>query len=518
MTAQKRNSNVVSIPAPIKGWNVRDPLPQMEVAYAPILDNVFCLPSELQVRKGWTQYATFTGICKTLLQYNSLTGDSELFAAVDDSGACTIYDISGGGAGTSKVTGLTSALFKQTHCSTSGGEFSYYVNGVDNALLYDGSTWRSITSVSTPYAITGPSNTQFSDVVTHKRRLWFVESNSLNCWYLPTDQIAGTAVKYDFAPIFTRGGYIKKVDTWSLDAGSGLDDYFIVFTSQGEVAVFSGVDPASASTWSLTGVFYIGSPTNTGHTCKYGGDLLIVNKDGVAQMSKSLMSSRVNTQLQMTDKIQPQLASDTTAYASNTGWDLLLYPPQNMLLVNIPTNTIDSMGSYQYVMNTISGAWSRWTGIPAHCWQFHEELLYFGGNGFVGKAWDSQSDNSTEIVADILPAYQNYGAQSRLKRWSLARVVLGTDGAANYGTRMEVDFNLNPNTINFPFVVSAPSAIYGTSVYGSSFYGGSISVRNEWKSTSGLGYWGSLHIKIKTSAADVRVYSVDIVTESGGNI
>ena len=519
MIAQKRNSNVVSIPAPIQGWNVRDPLPMMGPQYAPILDNVFCLPSELQVRKGWTEYATFDGTCRTLLQYNATSGDAELFAAVEDSlGDCFVYDISGGGAGVEVVNTLTSAIFKQTHFATSGGEFSYYVNGADSALMYDGTTWHTITSSSTPYAITGPSSTHFSDVVVHKRRLWFVESNSLKCWYLPTDQIAGAAVSYDFGPIFNRGGHIVKIDTWSLDAGTGLDDHFIVYTNQGEVAVYSGVDPASASTWSLQGVFYIGSPTASGFTCKYGGDLLIISKDGIAQMSKSLMSSRVSTQLQMTDKIQPQLANDTTTYAANPSWDLLLYPPQNMLLVNIPTETIDSTGSYQYVMNTISGAWARWTGIPAHCWTFCEEKLYFGGNGFVGLAWNGQNDNGADITADILPAYQNYGTQSRLKRWSLARIVLGTDGNATYGSRMEVDFNLNPSVINIPFTLNTPFAVYGSSTYGSSVYGGQMSVKSDWKSTSGIGYWGSLHVKVKTSVADVRLYSIDVVTESGGNI
>jgi hypothetical protein len=521
MTAQKRNSTVVSVPAPIMGWNVRDPLPMMPPNYAPILDNVFCLPSELQMRKGYTQQCTFTGTAKTLLEYSPVSGNAELFAAVDNAGACSIYTVDTTETtipfvATTVVTGLTSAEFKQTHCSTSGGEFAYYVNAANDALLYNGTTFQAVNSTSTPYAITGPSNTHFSDVIVHKRRLWFVEKDSMSCWYLPTDQIAGAAVKFDFAPIFTRGGKISKIDTWSLDAGTGLDDFFIVFSSQGEVAVYQGTDPASYTTWSLKGVFYIGSPTGTGFTCKYGGDLLIVNKDGIAQMSKSLMSSRVNTQLQMTDKIQPRLASDTSDYATNQGWDLLLYPPQNMLIVNIP---VSDTSSYQYVMNTISGAWARWTGIPAKCFYFHKENIYFGANGYVGLAWNTQADNGTEIVADILPAYQNFGAQSRLKRWSMARVVLSTSTFLEFGTRMEVDFNINPQTIDFPFIVETLTATYGRGRYGTNVYSnGAASIRAEWKNTTGMGYWGSLHIQFRSKVADVRLYSIDLITEAGGNI
>ena len=295
-----------------------------------------------------------------------------------------------------------------------------------------------------------------------------------------------------------------------------MDDYFVVFTTEGEVAVYSGTDPASASTWQLTGVFYIGTPTGTvGHTCKYGGDLLIINKDGIAQMSKSLMSSRVNTWLQLTDKIQPQIASDTSAYASNQGWDLLLYPPNNMLLVNIP---VSSSTSYQYVMNTISGAWSRWTGLNARCWYMANDNLYFGSDGYVAKAWSTQSDNGSNITADILPAYQNFGAASQLKRWTMGRIVLGSTGDLSYGGRMEVDFNLNPNAISLPYSVDTNGAAYGTGTYGLDVYGGNIVIRNQWKNLTGIGYWGSFHIQFVTNQSDIRLYAMDVMGEAGGNI
>jgi hypothetical protein len=516
MPAKRKVSNIISLPAPIGGWNVRDPLPSMSPEYAPILDNVFCLPSEIQVRKGWQEWATFTGTCETIMDYDAASGEELLLAAVNDEGDCTIYDISETGAGVPVVTGLTSAGFKHCHFATSGGFFSYYVNNADSAILYDGTTWHTVTTSSTPYAITGPSNTEFLDVISHKRRLWFVQDNALEAWYLPTDQIAGTAVKFDFAPIFSKGGHIVKIDTWSLDAGQGLDDYFVVFTTEGEVAVYTGTDPASASTWQLTGVFYIGTPTGSvGKTCKYGGDLLIINKDGVAQMSKSLMSSRVNTWLQLSDKIQPQLAQDTSTYQYLQGWDILLFPPANMLMVNVP---IENGHAYQYVMNTISGAWSRWTGIPARSWYYANDDLWVGMDGKVGKAWYSQNDNGSMITADILPAYQNYGIESQLKRWTMGRVILGSTGDIAYGAKMEIDFNLSPNTISLPIVIQSPVAIYGDGEYGSSIYGGNITIKRRWQNLSGMGYWGACHIQIEAEHADIRLYSYDIMVESGGNI
>ena len=517
MPAKQKVANIVSIPAPIGGWNVRDPLPAMEPIFAPVLDNVFCLPSEIQIRKGYTKWAEFTGICETIVDYDAANGEELLIACVNDDGDCSMLDVSTRGIEpTVLVSGLTSAEFKHCHFATSGGFFTYYINNADSAILYDGTTWHTVTTSSTPYAITGYTDTVFLDIVAHKRRLWFVPDDSLKAYYLPTDQIAGALQTFDFAPIFSKGGHIVKIDTWSLDAGTGLDDYFVVFTTEGEVAVYSGTDPASASTWQLTGVFYIGTPTGTvGHTVKYGGDLLIINKDGIAQMSKSLMSSRVNTWLQLTDKIQPQIAQDTSLYANNQGWDILLYPPQNMLLVNIP---ISETASYQYVMNTISGAWSRWTNLPARSWYMSNDLLYYGADGYVALAWDTQSDNGANIVADILPAYQNFGAASQLKRWTMGRIILGSTGTIAYGGRMEIDFNLSPNAISLPYSFDTTFAKYGTAVYGEGVYGGALTIRNQWKNLTGIGYWGAFHIQFQTNNSDIRLYAMDVMGESGGNI
>jgi hypothetical protein len=517
MPAKQKVANIVSIPAPIGGWNIRDPLPNMEPIFAPILDNCFCLPSEIQIRKGYTKWAEFDGVCKTIVKYSAATGDEMLIACVDTGSGAELLDVSDEGEEPVQlVTGLTSANFKFSAFSTTGGFFSYYVNNTDPAIMYDGTTWHEVTTTSTPYAITGVTDTVFLDVISHKRRLWFVPDDSLEAYYLPTDSIAGEAKAFDFAPIFKFGGKIVKIDTWSLDAGTGLDDHFLVFTSKGEVAVYTGTDPASASTWSLNGVFYIGAPTQpVGQTCKYGGDLLIINKDGIAQMSKSLMSSRVNTWLQMSDKIQPQLAQDNQFYGQNEGWDILLYPPANMLLVNIPVN---STTYYQYVMNTISGAWSRWTGLPARCWLLNNDNLYFGADGFVAKAWNTQSDNGADITADILPAYQNFGATSQLKRWTMGRIILGSTADLTYGGRMEIDFNLNPNPVGLPYVGETSVAIYGTATYGSDTYGGNVTIRREWKNLTGMGYWGAFHVQFRTKQSDIRLYAMDVMGEAGGNI
>ena len=516
MIAQAKVSQVVTFPAPIGGWNVNDPLPQMQPSDAVILDNFFCLPSQVQIRKGYTPWATgLLGDVQCIFNYAPQAGGEKIFAATNHNNACQIYDVTSQGAtGVIVVPALSSAVFKTALFSNSGGVFLLAVNGADALQLYDGTTWWPVSASSPGYAITGVPTNELCDVISFQNRLWFVQENTMSCWYLGVANIAGAATAFDFGPLFRRGGHIVKIDTWTLDAGYGLDDNLCIFTSKGEVAVYRGADPSQASTWSLIGVFYIGSPTGAvGHTCKYGGDLLILNKDGIAQMSQSLMSSRVSTQLTLTKKIQPQLSDDTTTYAANAGWDILLFPPENMLLVNVPLGLNQS---YQYVMNTNSGAWSRFTGIPAQCWAFAAETLLFGSAGAVYKMWDGQADNGNAITGTILPAFQKFGSEGQLKRWNMARVIFSYNSPVNVGLSMLVDFDQNTSVLSLPALIPAALGIWGASTWNGADWGGALYTERQWKSVSGFGYWGSLQMQFQTAASDVRVYSVDYNLEPGG--
>jgi hypothetical protein len=292
-----------------------------------------------------------------------------------------------------------------------------------------------------------------------------------------------------------------------------MDDYFVVITSAGQIAIYKGTDPATAAEWALVGVYLVGSPVGMRCTCKYGGDVMFLNKDGLIPLSKSLMSSRVNTHLMITDKIQNQIAADTTNYKDNANWDLLLYPPQNMLLVNIP---VSSTVSYQYVMNTISGAWSRWTNIPAYCWYFANENLYFGTEGKVCKAWDTQADNGVPVITDLLPAFSTFGFGNRIKRWTMASVSMGSNGTFAYSTLLNLDFDFVTSS-NVPNAnVESHSTVWDTGVWDTDIWGSSdIYPYRQWSMASGLGYYGSYRIKTSSAITDIRYYSTTYVFEPG---
>ncbi|MFK5284398.1 hypothetical protein ACI3PL_32940, partial [Lacticaseibacillus paracasei] len=75
------------------------------------------------------------------------------------------------------------------------------------------------------------------------------------------------------------------------------------------------------------GVYAIGTPLGRRCAVKYGGDLLLITKDGVVPMSKVQTSTIVTSRATITDKIQSAVSEATTLYGANDGWQIQVFPP-----------------------------------------------------------------------------------------------------------------------------------------------------------------------------------------------
>src|SRR4029078_4390636 len=115
-------------------------------------------------------------------------------------------------------------------------------------------------------------------------RLWFLEENALHVWYLATSAIQGTLTK--FLPPFRQGGKCMAMGSWTRDGGSGSDDFSVFVSSEGECVIYAGVDPSSASSFALVGVYRI--PTVIGRRCLVpaGAELGILTMQGLVPLSQ----------------------------------------------------------------------------------------------------------------------------------------------------------------------------------------------------------------------------------------
>lgn len=508
----------LSITAPIGGLNARDSLAAMPPQDAVTLDNFFPTTTTVNLRNGRSDWVTgLPADVQSLMPYITPTV-SKLFAA----SGTAFYDVTSTGAvGAAVVTGLTNAKWQSTNMGTPGGAFFYAVNGVDKPRYYDNAAWVAVDNASVP-AITGVTTTSLVHVNVFKNRLYFVEVNSLSVWYLPVNSIGGLAEELDLSPIFKLGGYLMAMGTWTVDNSAGIQEYAVFITSEGEIAVYQGYDPSTAGSWSIVGLFRTGRPV--GRRCfeKVGSDLILLTSDGVFPLSKALLTDRSQLQDALSDKIVRLVNEDVALYGTNFGWDIKLYPLGNKLIINVPQ--VEGDTQYQYVMNTITGAWCRFTKWNANCWAVMGNVLYYGGNlgtaansAFVAKADTGNSDAGAYIFGEVKTAFQYFGNPGLIKRWTMVRPTFYTAGQMIPSLGVDVDFADVYPVATGSFSNTGGTA-WNTSLWNTFPWGSVSSIKGDWQGVSGIGHCAALHMRIVNNATPVQWMSVDYVYETGAII
>src|SRR5439155_1387662 len=116
-------------------------------------------------------------------------------------------------------------------------------------------------------------------------------------------------------------------------------------------------------------------------------------------------------------------------------------------------------------MNTLTGAWCKYTGHNGSCWELFNDNIYFGGNnGVVYKADTGGSDGGVGITADMSGAFNYYGDRGFQKRWMMCQPLLVTDNQVFPGLAFNVDFQDNA-PISVATTSVAPQAQWDVAVW-----------------------------------------------------
>lgn len=498
------------LPAPYGGWNARGNLSNMPPLDAVVLDNIFPGVQEVSLRKGMVEFKTgFTDPVHSLLVYNGPTA-SKLFAATDSG----IFDSTTAGVVGASVASCTYGYWHYINFATAGGSFLLAVNGVDNLKLYDGTTWTTITGASVP-AITGLSTDAISTLNIHKKRVWFVEEDSMSIWYLPAESIAGAATEFPVGSLFRKGGKVVSIGSWTLDGGTGSDDYFVIVTSNGEIAVYQGTDPASSSTWALVGVYDAGIPVGKKPLLDFGGDLLYLSRNGLFPLSKLLQSTIIDRSTAFSYKIDGAFLSAAETYAGNNSWEMLAFRAGNFLVVNIPVSN-DTL-SHQYVMNTITGAWCRFTGWNAFCWALVGSDLFFGGVDGTYQAWTGTSDNGETITGTWMQAYNSLGFQGQTSI-SLVRPNFSLAGNANVIMAFDADFKTFGGQTSLTYTDGMAGSYWDSALWDTDLWpGGVTAVEPKWTTIPNQpGYLHAFRGQISTTIASFSWTSINYAVQRLG--
>lgn len=473
-----------SIPAPVGGWDAISPLAAMPETNAIALENVFPQPGYVEVRKGHTKINIIAGLpaVESLMVYHApLATNDKMFAAAGTG----IYDVTAvltASISAAAVSGLSNARWQHVNMATAGGYFLWMCNGADKPMTYDGSVFATT-------SITGITSSQVVNVNVFKHKIWMVLNGSISPSYLNTDSINGSATAFDLQGVFSQGGALQAIGTWTVDAGSGPDDYIVFITDRGEVAVYGGTDPSSDFT--IKGVYNMGAPIGRRCITKVGADLAIICVDGVVPISKALITDRAAAiSIAITKNIQPVMNQSARDYGSHFGWQLLAYPRGTRAILNVPVT--ENVQQQQYIMNTVTGAWARFTGENANCWALWRDTLYYGGNaGKVVKADCQGFDDDGNIDFSVGTAFNYAKTRGRLKAFNMCRALLTTDGQVSPGLAVNVDFSSDA-VVEVLATPNQPSALWDAATWDGGTWPVVSQIKTEWLSVSGEGYCASI--------------------------
>ena len=503
----------VSVAAPVGGLNAVDSIAAMPETDAVVMDNFFPNPTKVTLRNGYVSQSTgLPGWVETIIGYSSLTTTEKIFGI----SGTALYDCTTIGAvGSAVVTGLTNARWEYTNFSIPGGACLYAANAVDAPLYFDGTTWVKVTGISVP-AITGVTTTTLRNPVVWKNRVWFVENNTNLAWYLPVQQNGGAAASLDLSTIFRLGGSLQSIVTFSISSATSFDDYIGFLSTEGELAVYQGTDPSSATTFAIVGVYYTGKPIARRCWFKYGADALLLTLGGLVSVTKIISVGIQNPKDAVSYKILDLINDDIAMYSANFGWEGVVHPLGNKVILNIPQNTNNR--SHQYVMNTVNAQWCSY-GLISTPWNPTTFCciganLYFGGNTVVQKCDTGQNDGGSQIVGSVLPAF-SYMKTDKQKQFTMVRPVLLTTGTVTPVMSLNTDFNIVLPTGTPTFSTTGVS-LWNVALWNVSFWSTGPTIQKNWQTVSGIGFSASVYLQVASKLSTVDLLSFDYVCKDGG--
>lgn len=502
-TRQRRQTKVLPRAAPIGGLNNRDALASMPALDAYELDNWFPQQDGCVTRNGSEGHATgLGGDVETVAVYAG-GGSPQLIGFANGS----IFNATAAGAvGAAIVAGRTNNKVVTTMFSNAGAQFMVGVNGADTPFSYDGAAYAALVITG----VTGGSDNTLAYVHSHNKRLYFANNGELGFYYLASEAIQGAAGYFDLSQIFRKGGYLMAIGSLTQDTGDGPDDFIFFISSEGEICIYRGSDPSAANDWAIVGTYTLGAPIGRKCLHKYGGDSLVMTTMGLLPVSILFKSSEPTTRDALSSKLGRALLAHLP-YAATYGWHMVLHPTNTMLILNAPFD-----GSYyQYVMNTVTGAWCRFKGWEALSFADLDGDLYFGAAGGIILKADTGTDDGGEPIRCNAKSAYDYFNETELKHWLNARVMLEFNGSPPLSASFSVDYK-ETIPVYVGEVSGSGSSEWDDAEWDDAPWSSDTEVATKWMDINKLGFAGSLWLRAEVSTTTLKWFATEFLYTVGG--
>jgi hypothetical protein len=217
-------------------------------------------------------------------------------------------------------------------------------------------------------------------------------------------------------------------------------------------------------------------------------------------------------------KIQSVFAPLVRKLINEKYFDVFVVPSSEIMVIKLPADG----GTYrQFAMNVTTGAWCQFLGIPMRSVAVIKGELYFGTeDGFTCKGLFGDRDNvdlvgagGNYVEGEIQTSFQNFGTPAQLKKFGMVRPVF--IAAAAPAIKLVINVEYQFNTVGgSPFFFQDQNGEWDAGIWNTSTWVGQNTYQ-AWYGTTGLGYYGSLRMKVRGLPQTVFT-SAHMMTELGG--
>jgi len=413
----------ITIPAPTRGIIQNENEAYMQPGAAVICDNWKPTMKGVSLRGGHDRWCVLPDAVPIVSGFQYASGNNQRMFAGQ---ATKLYDVT-------TVTpvliksGQTSGNYVAAQMANQGGDWMIVVNDAGNApLRFDGAAWVTLNAsqidvdlVKYPGArVDGGANLSY--VCKYRNRLFFIELNSMNAWYLGLNSVGGNLEMIPLSGAATKGGKLLFCASWSIDAGDGIDDKLVFCTDLGELLIFTGSNPADPANWRQEGRYQMSPPLGMNAHLAVGGDLLIATVDGIMPTSGAITKDRAELELAAITRAIKPMWREEAIDKRDKPWTMCKWDEYGGIFTTLPG---DLPGKQKcLVVNAATGAWARFTGWDCMCFMRMRGDMFFGTQlGVVMQADRGGYDDGKPYVATLVGGWEMFQSPSQTVTWRQSR-------------------------------------------------------------------------------------------------
>jgi hypothetical protein len=529
---RKSTSRVAHMSAPLKGLSRLAALNEADPLLASILTNFIVEQDRITLRPGYFRMGAIPDgrPISTLIPFYGF--NPKFIAAAGDG----LYNAFGTRIGTHSYGNDTWQW--TSFADLSMKKYTVMVNGIDGIIAWDGldASLPVMDLAGHPEDFKGffdadPSGFQFIEVDTqalppgfdpkkldkvlaHQNRLWFANDTDLALYYLPLQVLSGTMNILPLNAYFRRGGSIRSIYTWTYTGGSSMESLLVIFTTNGEAAIYQGADPdAVDGSFKLVGVYRFDSPMTPNSIINYGGELYVLISTGLVPMSTLLKAEQDN--LGVADQNIMQEFSDVSrTFRNSYGWSVIVNSQTNHAICNVPIGS----GKYEQLVRFMPNPiWSKWVDVPSRCWAWVDNHAFFASEqGVIYRTGrEYLNDDGKAIDVDVRFAWSSFKSVSK-KQFKMIRLYMMSDSIPQPFVDVEVDYETIVPTNKPDAPPINPAGQWDTATWDVDGWAMDAAPRQKWQGVVGLGRVGAPRIRASFKGSSFSITGADVIYEEGG--